>query len=150
MNFILRGMVAGFIATVVLSILMIMKTLMGVMPQLDVISMLANILNNWFGLPGTAVVGWIIHFIVGTVMYGIAYALLDGVLPGNSQTIKGIVLGLIGWAIMMIVLMPMVGQGFFAMNIGIMAPIATLVLHIIFGAVLGWTYAKLPSESRKA
>jgi ribose/xylose/arabinose/galactoside ABC-type transport system permease subunit len=29
------------------------------------------------------------------------------------------------------------------MNMGIMAPIMTLVLHLIFGAVLGWVYGLL-------
>lgn len=36
---IMKGMIAGFVATAVLSALMIMKTMMGVMPELDVIAM---------------------------------------------------------------------------------------------------------------
>jgi hypothetical protein len=36
-----------------------------------------------------------------------------------------------------------VGAGLFGMNMGIMAPIMTLVLHLIFGAVLGWVYGLL-------
>lgn len=44
---------------------------------------------------------------------------------------------------MMIIVMPMAGAGLFGLNIGIMAPVATLILHLIFGAVLGYTYAKL-------
>lgn len=34
------------------------------------------------------------------------------------------------------------------MNIGIMAPIMALIMHVIFGAVLGWTYAKLLDRDR--
>lgn len=37
-------------------------------------------------------------------------------------------------------MMPMAGKGLFGMHIGIMAPTMTLVLHLIFGAVLGWVY----------
>jgi len=33
--------------------------------------------------------------------------------------------------------MPMAGAGLFGMAMGIMAPMMTLVLHVIFGAVLG-------------
>jgi len=44
---------------------------------------------------------------------------------------------------MMLVLMPLVGAGFFALDLGVMAPVATLVLHVIFGAVLGVVYGAL-------
>jgi len=36
--------------------------------------------------------------------------------------------------------MPMAGVGLFGMTMGLMAPMMTLVLHVIFGAVLGVTY----------
>lgn len=48
---------------------------------------------------------------------------------------------------MMVMLMPMVGVGLFALSMGMMAPVMTLVLHLIFGAVLGWTYGKLIAGS---
>lgn len=43
----------------------------------------------------------------------------------------------------MIMLMPMAGAGLFGIALGVMAPMMTLVLHLIFGAVLGWTYGRL-------
>jgi hypothetical protein len=39
--------------------------------------------------------------------------------------------------------MPMAGQGLFGLEIGIMAPIMTAVLHAIYGAVLGGVYGAL-------
>ena len=56
------------------------------------------------------------------------------------------ILGFIGWLIMMVMMMPMAGAGMFGMKMGVMAPMMTLVLHLIFGAVLGWTYGKLMSN----
>jgi hypothetical protein len=44
------------------------------------------------------------------------------------------------WLGMMIIVMPMAGAGLFGMNLGIMAPVMTLVLHVVFGAVLGAVY----------
>ena len=41
---------------------------------------------------------------------------------------------------MMIIMMPMAGAGLFGMSLGIMAPLMTLMLHLIFGLVLGWIY----------
>lgn len=53
--------------------------------------------------------------------------------------------------VMMVVMTPMAGKGLFGMSIGIMAPMVTLVLHLIFGAVLGWvcgrTTKQLPARS---
>jgi hypothetical protein len=130
-----KGILAGFIATLVLSALMIMKTMMGVMPQLDVIAMLSSMLGV------SSVIAWIVHFAIGTLGYGITIALLARSLPGSAIVI-GLVLGIAGWLVMMVVLMPMTGKSLFGMDLGIMAPMMTLVLHLIFGAVLGWVYGK--------
>jgi uncharacterized membrane protein YagU involved in acid resistance len=129
---------AGLAATVVLSLLMVVKAMMGLMPQLDIAKMLAGTM----GSPDMPLIGWILHFAIGIVGYGVAIAMLDSKLPGTSRVGHGVMLGVIGWLIMMVVLMPMVGAGPFAINMGIMAPMMTLVLHLIFGAVLGWVYGR--------
>lgn len=141
-----RSMVAGFVATVVLSLLMMMKSRMGIMPELDVISMLGKMSQDMMGMGGAAV-GWILHFMIGTVAWGILFALLYSILPGAGSVVKGISFGVLAWLIMMIGPMPMAGAGLFGLNFGIMAPIMTLMLHIIFGAVMGWVFARLPTTS---
>ncbi|CDS51578.1 hypothetical protein [Polaromonas sp. CG9_12] len=108
------------------------------MPQLDLPKMLAGMM----GSPDKPLIGWIVHFAIGIVGYGIAIAALDAKLPGTSRVGHGVMLGVIGWLIMMLVLMPMVGAGLFGMNMGIMASMMTLVLHLVFGAVLGWVYGR--------
>jgi len=133
-----KGLLAGLAATVVLSLLMVMKAMMGVMPQLDLPKMLAGMM----GSPDMPLIGWIAHFVIGIVVYGVAIAALDSKLPGTSRVGHGVVIGGIGWLIMMVVLMPMAGAGLFGMNMGVMAPMMTLVLHLIFGAVLGWVYGR--------
>ncbi|MEX2500606.1 MAG: DUF6789 family protein [Wenzhouxiangellaceae bacterium] len=137
MNNNVRGIIAGLVATVVLSVLMVVKGMMGVMPDLNVITMLASKMG------GNMVMGWAAHFVIGVLVYGLAFANLRGVLPGGSNTVKGMVLGIMGWLVMMLAIMPMMGAGIFAMNMGMMAAVATLVLHIIFGLVLGLTYDKV-------
>lgn len=133
-----KGMLAGLVATIVLSLLMVLKTAMGLMPQLDLPRMLAGMM----GSPDTPIIGWIVHLAIGIVVYGIAIATLDLKLPGKSCVGHGVILGIIGWLIMMVVLMPMVGAGLFGMDMGIMASVMALVLHLIFGAVLGWVYGR--------
>ena len=138
MNQFVKGMAAGLIATVVLSVLMIVKAMMGVMPTLDIPNMIAGMM----GMPGNTVVGWFIHFMIGIVLYGAAIAVLDSRLPGNSSVAHGMAIGVGGWLVMMLTLMPMAGAGLFGMSFGAMAPAMTLVLHLIFGAVLGWYFGR--------
>jgi hypothetical protein len=47
---------------------------------------------------------------------------------------------------MMIIFMPLAGHGLFALSLGPQATVATLVLHLIYGAVLGVAYAKVAHE----
>jgi hypothetical protein len=131
----IKGMVAGFVATIVLSALMLMKAMMGVMPELNPIKMIADTL----GAPPA--VGWVMHFMIGTVLWGTLFAWLDPTLPGESHWLKGIVFAVGAWLIMMIVMMPMAGAGFFGTHLGMTAPVMTLILHIVFGFVLGAVYA---------
>ncbi len=130
-----KGMVAGFVATAVLSGLMVMKSMMGLMPELDVIAMLTKMMGA-----SSPVTGWVAHFVIGTLVWGSLFAWVDPNLPGGSHWLKGILFGVGVWLLMMIAVMPMAGAGFFGMSLGMMAPVMTLVLHIIFGAVLGGVY----------
>ena len=128
------GLIAGLAATIVLSILMIAKSMMGLMPNLDVIHMLAHMM----GTP--LVVGWLAHFLIGTVAWGGGFALAYAAIPGSNAVTKGLVFATGAWAAMMMIVMPIAGAGFFGSHLGPMAAIMTLLLHLVFGAVLGGTY----------
>jgi hypothetical protein len=143
MKRLLAGMTAGLLATIVLSLLMAMKSAMGVMPELDVARMLGAMMGT--GATG----GWLAHFAIGTIAWGGLFALLEGTLPGQSRWIHGIVFGVAAWLIMMIAVMPMAEKGLFGMSMGPMAPVMTLALHVIYGAVLGLAYARLISGQRE-
>jgi hypothetical protein len=139
MNRAAGGLIAGFVATAALSILMLMKAMMGLMPGLD----LPKIISSMMGAPGAPIIGWAAHFMIGVLVYGLALAWLDERLPGQSRVGHGLILAVAGWFIMMVMLMPMAGAGVFGLAMGMMAPVMTLVLHLIFGWVLGATYARL-------
>lgn len=138
-----KGIIAGLVATVVLTLLMVMKGMMGLMPELNVITMLSGMAHAKMGMPAVPMIGFILHFIIGAVLWGILFHTFNGALPGENQLVKGIVFGVIAWLLMMLLVMPMAGAGLFGMNMGMMAPVMTLMLHVIFGAVLGYTYKRL-------
>lgn len=138
MNANIAGIVAGLIATAVLSTLMLLKGMMGVMPDLDVIAMIAGMMG------AGAMMGWIAHFMIGAI-YGVVFARIADSGKTGGAVLRGVGLGVAGWLVMMIAIMPMAGGGVFglAMPSGMMVPVATLMLHVIFGAVLGFSFAKL-------
>jgi len=143
MNTYLRAMAAGFIATAVLSMLMFFKSMMGIMPGLDVVHMLSGMAHARMGMPNTPMVGWLIHFMIGTVVWGVLFTLLYTYLPGKSPLVKALVFSVLAWLLMMLIPLPMAGAGLFGMKMGLMAPMMTLMLHLIWGAVFGVTFAAL-------
>lgn len=94
MNKYLAAMVAGFVATIVLYALMVMKSMMGVMPRLDIASMLADMM----GMPGKVAMGWLAHFMIGTIGYGLVFAALYISIPGTPAVLRGIVIAVAGLA----------------------------------------------------
>jgi hypothetical protein len=141
MKKLINDAIAGVVATIILSLMMLIKGKAGVMPGLDIISMVAGMMG------GALFFGWVMHFMSG-VGYGVVFHLTYDKLPTNSLIIKGVILGVVGWLVMMLMLMPMAGAGLFGMKIGFMAPIMTRVLHAIFGAVLRFVYNKLPQVNK--
>lgn len=145
-NRIVKGIYAGFIATVALSALMILKAAMGMMPQMNAIKMLAGMAHGIIGTPLTPVVGWLLHFMIGSLLWGILFGALFKRIPTQTAITKGLIFGSAAWLVMMVLVMPMAGAGLFGLHLGLGAPIATLVLHWAYGVVLGAAYHKLDSD----
>lgn len=132
-----KGMLAGLAATVVMSLMMLMKGAMGLMPELNPIAMIAAMMGV------SAALAWGVHFMIGVVLWGGGFAVLETSLPGTQFWIKGVIFAIGAWLIMMVAMLPMAGVGFFGMSLGMMAPVLTLVMHVVFGAVLGGVYGAL-------
>ena len=137
-----RGLLAGLAATIVLSVLMVIKSAIGLIPAVDMIRQLTELGATHFGMPNSLVAGWVGHLIIGVVLWGLVFAGTYETWP-SSPPKKGAVFSVMIWLLMMSMFMPMAGAGFFATNIGLAAAVVTLVLHLIFGVVLGWVFAWL-------
>src|SRR5262245_43780269 len=59
------GFIAGFIATVVLSIFMIAKSSVGLLPQLNPIEDILHVADRLTGMTLPLPFGWIGHFVLG-------------------------------------------------------------------------------------
>ena len=134
----MKGMIAGLVATLVLSGLLLLKATMHLVPELSIIRLLVNL-----GSIGV-VQAWMDHFIVGVIIWGLLFAAYDAVAQRPaSYPLKGIVFGVFAWLVMMVAFMPLTKGGFFGANVGPMAAVVTLFYHLLYGVVLGTTYGLL-------
>ncbi len=136
----------GFAATVLMTALMYMAPLMG-MPKMDIATMLGTM---FLASPGAAFwLGLMIHLMMGTVLFPAIYHFLLQPVSGSGSG-RGLLFGLLLWATANLMVMPMMGRihpmvkngmmpapGFLMLNLGVMAPIGSLIGHLLYGVVLG-------------
>lgn len=76
-----KGIIAGFAATVVLSALMLIKSAMGLMPELNVIAMLIRIMGA-----SSPIVEWAAHLMIGAIIW-------ERHLPGLRRIFSASIIG---------------------------------------------------------
>jgi hypothetical protein len=61
---------------------------------------------------------------------------------------KGITFALIPWVLSLIIFLPLMGGGLLGIEIGagILPIVGNLILHLVYGAVLGWAYAEASGD----
>lgn len=131
----LRGLIAGFAGTVVISLFVLLKEATRVLYGLDLVGLLSGAFETPLWL------GWVMHFLIGTVVWGGLFAVLAPRIPGSTCVVRGILFAVAAWLLMQLVVMPLAGQGFFGTRYTFWAPFVTLALHVLYGAVLGGVFA---------
>jgi hypothetical protein len=134
---IVKGIAAGFCATVVLTAVMVIKAYAGIAPEVNLAALMSGVLN------APIYVGWGVHFVVGTLIWGPLFAVLAPRIPGTTAVIKGVLFAVGAWALMQLVVLPIAGMGLFGIAYGFMATALTFVLHLVYGVVLGAIFAQL-------
>jgi hypothetical protein len=120
-----NGIVAGFVATLILSCLHEPLTLV----------------TEAVGVR-TPVAGLLFHFFVGTLLWGGAFGFVHDFLPGPSW-VRGVIFAT-GVALVVLTLVaPFAGAGLFGLKLGIFAPAVIALFHLGHGAILGAVYGKL-------
>ena len=127
-----RAIAGGLVGTILLTLMMRFVAPMMTGQKMDV----AGKLGDMTGMGPIA--GMIMHFLVGSVIFGLIYALaLFRFLPGAPWQ-KGLLSGVIFWLGLEILMMPMMGGGLFSSQMGGMKiVVAALIAHLVYGAALG-------------
>lgn len=138
-----RAMFGGFVGTVAITLLMYFVAPMMTGQPMDIAAMLGALLG------GSWIAGMVLHFVNGTVIFPLLYThALYPVLPGGPTT-KGVVWGLVLWLLAQIMVMPMMGGGFFSANAGgLPAVMGSLMGHIVYGALLGAIGGEVTTATR--
>jgi Family of unknown function (DUF6789) len=128
------GLVSGLIAVTITSVVNILCRFLGLLPdQLDM-KYMAIVFVNPMTAPTTAFwVGLVIHILIG-VGTGIVFVLLIK----DPTPLKGIIFSLVVvWLGMVLIVFPVAGFGIFGLNIGLIMPLATFLLNVFYGSMVG-------------
>ena len=131
---------AGLAGTVAMTALMLVAPAMG-LPPMNIGAMLGSMMG------GSAVLGWIAHFMVGAIPALAFAALFAARLPG-PPALRGMAYGVVPWLAAQLVVMPMMGAGLFSGSIA--AALGSLIGHLVYGAVLGAVYGAHRREAAVA
>ena len=127
----------GVVATLAMSALMILGVVTGLSPMPSpipaaIVNMGLELLGVGLPLPLIMLLAAVAHLSYGGVWGAVLAALTRPV------TIwKGLGLGVFLWLLMQIVVFPFLGWGVFGVGITPLIAVATLVLHLVYGAALG-------------
>ena len=144
---VLGAIVAGFVGTVVISMVMAAAPMMG-MPKMDIVGMLGSMFGK-LNRP----LGWMMHLMMG-VVFALIYALLWSWGMGSATWLYGLVFGAVHWLVagMGMGMIPIMHAGiksgkvkapglWMTNNGGAKAFMGGLVGHMVFGLAVALVYA---------
>jgi len=122
----------GLAGTVVMTMMMMFIAPMITGMPMDIAALIGGMLGDNY------MFGMVVHIMMGVVIFPLIYVfVLYERLPG-APWLKGVIWGIVLWAGAATVIMPMAGAGFLMSNIGgMMALVAALMGHIVYGGLLG-------------
>jgi hypothetical protein len=127
-----RGVIAGFLATLLVS---------SVFHPIARAANAADVTNPAFG--------WLLHFLVGTFLWGATFGAIERFLPGNTS-VRGVIFGFGAWLIVMVAALPLTRAGLFGVNIGMGTPAVMFAVHLAYGLLLGSIFGFLDPEPETA
>lgn len=140
-----KGLVAGFAATVVVSVLEVINIVGGpwVTPYPDMLAYM-------MGMEGNHIAGWAVHLLAGTVILGGLFGVVYPKLPTDTPETKGIAFAVAACCFLAVGLLMYGRPSMFSGTDGGFTVAWLLVSNAIFGFVMGSVYGRLADRERRA
>ena len=127
-----KAIVGGFVGTLLLTLMIRFVAPVMTGQKMDMAERLGGITGMG------SIAGMVLHFLIGSVILALIYAfILFRILPGTPWQ-KGVLSGIIFWLALEVLVMPIIGGGFFSSQMGGMKMVmAALIAHLVYGMALG-------------
>jgi hypothetical protein len=131
-----KGIIAGLVASAAVSGAIFLVSFAGLIQAADPVHTVSGIMLTPTEL------SWVVHFAVGTFLWGPLLAVLSPFLP-SPFWFKGLVFGALAWLLMVLVTWT-------ADPAAVPQPgFLPVLLHLLFGALLGWIYGVLLDRTER-
>lgn len=139
-----EGFGYGVVATIAMSILMLAALVSGMspMPQPVPKAVVAQLFGS--GVPKPVLMALAVGLHLG---YGGVFGAVLARVAHPVTIWKGFAFGVVLWTLMQVTFLPFLGWGLFGTAITPKITVATLVLHLVYGGVLGWALARDTSST---
>jgi len=139
-----KGMIAGFSATLVVSILEAVNVFGG-----PWFTPFPHIVAFMMGMENNLLAGWIAHFVIGTLVLGTLFGVLSPRLPTDTWATKGIVFAVGALVVLMVGIFLFGDPKMFSGTDGFGTLAWLLITHVVFGIVLGSVYGNLMAREKR-
>jgi len=131
-----KGIIAGLVASATVAGAVFVAAITNVIQASDPVQAASGIMLTPTGL------SWVVHFAVGTFLWGPLLAVLSPILP-SPFWFKGLAFGMLAWLIMLLVTWAVDPSS------PPRSDLPPVLLHLLFGTVLGWIYGILLDRAER-
>ena len=139
MNRYKAALLSGFIASFLVSLILLIKIHFNFYSELHIVQKMHYAHGSWI-----VFFGWVIHILMGTFLWGAVYVFISPVLRGPFW-LKGICFGLVNWLILMLVfLLEHIYLGHFSISLN--TALTGLFWQAIYGLIFCFVHQMLPKK----
>ncbi len=144
-----NSIIAGFCGTALHSLLLLVHSKTGPLPDFQPNEDIRRSLAELLGAEIHPSIAWLLFFVNFAVIWGFVFGQLYRFLPGKGPLQKGIFFGVCAWAVMGFVFFPLVGRGIFAAELGLgMAPAILMLASLLtYSVTMSFVYDFLNRHS---
>jgi hypothetical protein len=144
-HWIWKAAIAGLCGSVAHTLLMYLKSRIGLLPAFQPYEGFQAALSHMIGSQVHPIVPWALSFLNGATLLGFGFGRFYSHLPGQSGVVKGLTFGVAGWLAMGFLFFPLIGLGPFAtgLGLGVEPALFSLAMILTYSLVLGAVYGAL-------